>query len=60
MDANVKKLRGDATRRASQESGTRKGKSGRVMILCRSVGYSKQSYYRIQHLGSRLECECYL
>ena len=31
-----------------------------MTILCRSFGYSKQAYYRSQHLGSRLERECYL
>ena len=31
-----------------------------MTILCRSFGYSKQAYYRSQHLGSRLEREYYL
>lgn len=33
---------------------------GRVALLCRSLGYSKQAYYRGQRAGSRQERDCYL
>ena len=33
---------------------------GRVALLCRSLGYSKQAYYRSQRSGSRQERDCYL
>lgn len=55
-----KKLRGDAIHRVSQEGREEKGMRGRVALLCRSLGYSKQAYYRSQRSGSRQERDCYL